>query len=114
MRTLPEPASRSTHHSQYSSSGPRPGDLVSQLGRRARNGRQHPFPKPGGERYVPSTSLTKYCQLRKWIRKFNSGLKQEELTKYSISEGISANVLAPSQETDSAARNTAYCDENGR
>ena len=53
-----------------------------------KNGEQHPFPKPGGERYVPSTSLTKYCQLRKWVRKFNSGLKQEELTKYSISEDI--------------------------
>jgi hypothetical protein len=53
-----------------------------------KNSEQYPFPQSGGERYVPSTSLTKYCQLRKWIRKFNSCLKQEELSKYSISEGI--------------------------
>jgi hypothetical protein len=53
-----------------------------------KNDEQHPFPKPDGERYVPSTSLTKHCQLRKWIRKFNSSLKQEEVPKYSISEDI--------------------------
>jgi len=53
-----------------------------------KNGEQHPFPKRCGDRYVPSTSLTNYCQLRKWVRKFNSGLSQEERPKYAISEDI--------------------------
>jgi hypothetical protein len=52
------------------------------------NGEQHPFPKQCGNSYVPSTSLTNYCQLRKWVRKFNSGLKQEEFKRYSISEEV--------------------------
>jgi hypothetical protein len=43
-----------------------------------KNSEQEPFPKECGDDYVPSTSLTTYCQLRKWIRKYNSALTKEE------------------------------------
>jgi hypothetical protein len=47
---------------------------------------QEPFPNKCGEDYVPSTSLTTYCQLRKWIRRYNSNLTKEERVKYEVSE----------------------------
>ena len=43
-----------------------------------KNAEQAPFPKECGDDYVPSTSLTTYCQLRKWIRRYNSALTKEE------------------------------------
>ncbi len=51
-----------------------------------KNAEQEPFPKKCGEDYVPSTSLTTYCQLRKWIRRYNSNLSKEERLKYEVSE----------------------------
>ena len=52
-----------------------------------KNAEQEPFPKNCGEEdYVPSTSFTTYCQLRKWIRRYNSNLTKEERLKFEVSE----------------------------
>lgn len=52
-----------------------------------KNGEINPFPKPGVEE-APSSSLTAYRELGKWIRKFNSGLTKNELPKFSISGDV--------------------------
>jgi hypothetical protein len=52
-----------------------------------KNGELNPFPKPGVDS-TPSSSLTAYKELRKWIRMFNSGLSKEERPKYGITEEI--------------------------
>ena len=52
-----------------------------------KNGETEPFPKAGsGDDYVPHTSLTAFCQLRKWIRKYNGALSEKEVKEYKISE----------------------------
>jgi hypothetical protein len=53
-----------------------------------KNNEQHPFPQSCEGDNVQSTSLTNHCQLRKWIRKFNSCLTQDEVKKFWISEEI--------------------------
>lgn len=53
-----------------------------------KNSEEGPFPKSCVEGLVPSTSLTTYCQLRKWIRKYNSCLTSEERAKFEIGENI--------------------------
>jgi hypothetical protein len=53
-----------------------------------KNDEQNPFPKAKKGELVPSSSLVTHRQLRKWIRKYNSCLSKEEVTKYSISEDI--------------------------
>jgi hypothetical protein len=50
-----------------------------------KNSEMEPFPKACGPTEVPSTSLTTYCQLRKWIRKYNSALSKQE-SEFAISE----------------------------
>lgn len=51
-----------------------------------KNSEEGAFPKKCGEEHVPSTSLTTYRQLRKWIRQYNSALTKDEREKYEISE----------------------------
>jgi hypothetical protein len=53
-----------------------------------KNEEKNPFPKPKKGEVVPTSSLVTHKQLRKWIRKYNSCLSKEEVTKYSISENI--------------------------
>jgi len=52
-----------------------------------KNGETNPFPKPGAEE-APSSSLTAYRELGKWIRRFNSSLSKEELSKFRISDDV--------------------------
>jgi len=52
-----------------------------------KNGETSSFPKPGGKE-TPSSSLTAYRELGKWVRKFNSSLTKEEVPKYGITNNI--------------------------
>lgn len=52
-----------------------------------KNDESNPFPKLGAEE-APSSSLTAYVELGKWVRRFDSNLSKEELPKYEISNQV--------------------------